>query len=135
MGEQPPVAVTPISNKPRFNWAAIDAATAETLRQEAARLRDQTPPQQITRKALERALGQDGWLEKRLHKLPLCVTALAELTESVDDFQCRRIVWAAGELQQQEQPLRLLRLRRMAGLPDQCAPAVESLLRKTESDV
>jgi hypothetical protein len=132
---QSPVAISPIVNKPRFDWSAVDAKTAETLQEEAAQLRSQTPPQQITRKALERILGQDGWLEKRLHKLPRCVTTLPEVTESVNDFRCRRIVWAAAELQQQEQPFRVWRLRRLAGLPDHCAPIVESCLRKAVHDI
>jgi hypothetical protein len=128
---QPPVAISFISNKPRFDWQSIDAATVEILKQEAAHLRVQNPPQQITRSALERAFGQPGWLEKRLRKLPLCRIALAELTESVENFQCRRIVWAAEELRRQEQPIQVWRLRRLAALRDQCAPKVEKLLVKT----
>ncbi len=93
---QPPLGIIPISNKPRLDWPAIDAATAETLRLESARLRAQNPPQQITRLGIERFLGQRGWLEKRLHKLPQCVAVLAELTESVEDFQFRRVIWATG---------------------------------------
>jgi hypothetical protein len=128
---QPPVAITSISNKPRFDWQSIDAATVEILRQEAAHLRVQNPPQQITRSALERAFGQPGWVEKRLRKLPLCRFALAEVTESIEDFQYRRIVWAAEVLRRQEQPIQVWRLRRLAALRDQCAPKVEKLLVKT----
>jgi hypothetical protein len=126
LGAQPPVASNSVFNKPRFDWAARDTTTAEALRQEAALLFDQTPPQRVTRLTLEVALGQRGWLEKRLHKLPLCVLALAELTESLDDYQCRRIVWAAEEMRRLEQPVQAWRLRRLAGLPDKCTPKVES---------
>jgi hypothetical protein len=70
-------------------------------------------------------------VEKRLRKLPLCRFALAEVTESIEDFQYRRIVWAAEVLRRQEQPIQVWRLRRLAALRDQCAPKVEKLLVKT----
>ncbi len=129
---QPPTAILPIPTKSRFDWADIDATTARALRQEVARLRALTPPLQITRLALERALGQPGWLGKRLYKLPLCAAALAELAESVEEFQCRRITWAAEELRQEDKPVQVWRLRRLAGLPDRCAPGVEAVMLATE---
>lgn len=130
---QPPASIIPTSNKPRHDWSAIDAATAERLRQEAVFLRTLTPPRQITRLALERALGKPDWLRKRLHKLPLCRIALTELTESVDDFYYRRIIWAAAELWRQEQPIKVWRLRRLAALPNLCTHKIESLLRRLEN--
>ncbi len=39
------------------------------IKASGAQLRTFIPPQQITRLALERALGQPGWLEKRMRKL------------------------------------------------------------------
>jgi hypothetical protein len=136
LDEQPPVAITTYSKKPRVNWPARDAATAETLRQEAARLRAQIPPQQITRAAFERALGQLGWLTCRLHKLPLCVIALAELEENVEEFQCRRIVWAAEVLREQEETISDSCLRRLTNLRrGSCSPEVEDFLMKTVSEM
>lgn len=44
--------------KPRKDWQSIDTSMAQTLRQEAARLRQLSPPQQITKLTLERALGR-----------------------------------------------------------------------------
>jgi len=129
--EQPPAAIPP-SNKSRNDWADIDSTTAQTLRREAAKLRAKKPPQQITCQALERALGQRGWLKKRLHKLPLCVVVLTDLTESIRNFRCRRISWANKELLRQGLPIKIWRLRRLAGLPDQCDPIIESFLRRTE---
>jgi hypothetical protein len=136
LDEQPPVAITSFSKKPRFDWQSIDAATVEILKQEAVHLRVQNPPQQITRSALERALGQRGWLGKRLHKLPLCVIALAELKESVEGFQCRRIVWAAEVLRRQEQPIQVWRLRGLTHLQrNYCSPEVNDFLMKTVSEM
>jgi hypothetical protein len=131
---QPPAAAGYIPCKPRLDWPSIDATTAQTLEREAARLRTLDRPQQITRLALECALGQRGWLEKRLHKLPWCVAVLSEETESVEEFQCRRAMWAAAELQKQYLPIQVWRLRRLAGLPDQSTARVESLLIELASE-
>lgn len=132
---QPPKPSGYTPNKPLLDWQAIDLETAQTLRREAMQLRTMTPPQQITRLALERVLGQPGWLEKRLQKLPLCVALLAQVTESVEDFQCRRVIWAAEELLKQELPIQVWRLRRLAGLPELCTAKVEDLLIVTANQV
>lgn len=134
LGLQPPASVKHIPNKPRLNWPSIDSEMARTIRQKAAELRANDPPQQITRAALESALGQRGWLEKRQTKLPQCAVALYEMTEPLEVFQCRRVIWAAGELQKEDLPVQVWRLRRVAGLRDQCAPIVEGLLVEISSE-
>jgi hypothetical protein len=122
-------------NKPLLDWRTIDLETEQKLRQGAAQLLKITPPQQITRLALERALGRPGWVEKRLRKLPRCAAALSEVTESVEEFQCRRAIWAAQELRAQDLPIQVWRLRRLAGLADQCTEKVERLLIDTADQI
>lgn len=117
----------------RIDWARLDAATAEILQREAQRLKLQIPPIAVTRAALERALGRRGWLEKRLDKLPICADLLQNLVESKEGFQCRRIDWASDRLCFQGLPIRVWRLRRLAGLPPHGMARVEiSLLRAEE---
>lgn len=70
-----------------------------------------------------------------MNKLPQSVAALSEVTESVEMFQRRRVIWAAEELQNQELPIQVWRLRRLAGLPDKCTAKVEGLLRKTANQL
>lgn len=131
---QPPAPVKHIPNKPRLNWPSIDSEMAHTIRKKATQLRAIDPPEQITRLALESALGQRGWLEKRQYKLPHCAVALNEMTETLEDFQCRRVIWAAEDLQKGGLPIQVWRLRRIAGLRDQCAPIVENLLVEISSE-
>lgn len=130
---QPPAATVPHPGKPRFDWPSIDAAAAKALRQKATLLRAQSPPRRISRLALERALGQPGWLEKRLHKLPLCAIVLAEVEEGIDAYQRRRLTWAAEELRRRDLPIQAWRLRRLAALPSRCHPRVERMLRSKEN--
>ncbi|MBU2848648.1 transposase [Acidithiobacillus ferriphilus] len=129
---QPPAPALPFPHKARINWAAIDAETAEILQRESQILLTNVPPVAVTRAALERTLGRRGWLEKRLHKLPLCSAVLREVTESDEAFQCRRVEWAEAELRRQGLPVQVWRLRRLAGLPEYCTEAVEFTLRRAE---
>lgn len=126
---QPPDATTKGANPSRMDWPSIDAETAETIKLEAARLSAQDPPQRVTRPALERALGTRGRLS-RLHHLPLCAKALIEVLESVEQFQRRRIIWAAEKLRERGEPISMHRLRKLARLEWRCAPSVVSFLRK-----
>lgn len=129
LNAQPPVAIKPVVSRPRHDWPAIDAEASEILRREGVRLRLLSPPVPINLSALERALGQFRQLERRLAKLPMCSAVLNELTESVDDFRRRKTIWAADELRRQHRPVKVWRLRRLAGLPGLCPPAVEMALR------
>jgi hypothetical protein len=131
LNDQPPIATRPTGGGSRHNWPAMDAAIAANLRLGAANLHERIPPVLVSRSALERTIGRPNWLGSRLKKLPLCVAALGTLTEHLEIYQCRRIAWAAQELRARELPLVVWRLRRLAGLPDICAPTVEATLMAT----
>lgn len=128
LASQPPFATPSRCNRARINWAEVDAKTSEFLREESGMLLARVPPVPVTRAALERALGRRGWLEKRLHKLPLCANVLEEITENEEDFQRRRVAWADAELRRLGLPVQAWRLRRLAGLPEPCATGVEAAL-------
>ncbi|WP_226833823.1 TnsD family Tn7-like transposition protein [Acidithiobacillus ferrooxidans] len=130
---QPPLPKPPERKRARINWADVDGKTAMLLRKEAAELLTHTPPVPVTRAALGRALGRRGWLEKRLHKLPLCAAVLDDVTETEEAFQCRRIAWADAELRQRGLPVQVWRLRRLAGLPENCPIMVEVALWRAQS--
>ncbi|MGC9217115.1 TnsD family Tn7-like transposition protein [Acidithiobacillus sp.] len=130
---QPPLPAPSKRNRARINWAGVDSKTAEFLRGEAEKLLTYAPPVPVTRAALERVLGRRGWLEKRLHKLPLCATILDEVTETEEAFQCRRVAWADAQLRHRGLPVQVWRLRRLAGLPEHCAIAVEAALWRAQS--
>jgi hypothetical protein len=127
---QPPIGITPTFKPSLVDWRAIDAEMVETLKRGAAWLLAQNPPKRITVNALERAIGRRGQL-KRLHHLPLSAEVLSELLETVEESQCRRIVWAAEDLRRQGQPISLRRLCDLAGVKWRCAPVIKNLLRKT----
>jgi hypothetical protein len=134
LDSQPPKASGHKPSKPLLNWQSIDSAMAQALMEEAKRLLTVTPPQQITRLALEYGLSQPRWMEKRLHKLPRCRARLSDVIESIEDFQCRRVIWAAEELRRQRLPIQAWRIRRLANLGNRCASKVEKLLSRSANE-
>lgn len=113
---------------PRRDWPALDGQLCLTLRAEAERIRALSPPARVSAAALQRRFGRRDWLASRLPKLPMTARALAEESESVEQFRLRRIAWAVEELICRSLPLKSWRLRRLAGLPKQTSPLVEAAL-------
>jgi hypothetical protein len=126
---QPPAAITRGTNRPPMDRSSIDAETAQAIKQEAARLRAQDPPQRVSRPAIERNLGRRNCLSRRRY-LPLCKKALLEVLESVEQFQRRRIIWAAEKLRERGEPISVRRLRELARLEWRCTPDIVSFLQE-----
>ena len=117
---------------PRREWPKLDGQLCSALRAEAERIKALSPPARASAAALQRQFGRRAWLASRLFKLPMTARALANETESVEQFRLRRIAWAAKELRQKNLPLKLWRLRRLAGLPEDTSPKVEAALKAYE---
>ncbi len=79
-------------------------------------VRQENPPLRITVAELERRVGKRGWLLKRSHQLPQTIAFLERSTESVEEFQLRRIHWPIAELEQNGGPMKAWQVMRKAGL-------------------
>lgn len=64
------------------------------------------------------------------HHLPRLRAALNAWSETIEDAQVRRIGWAVEELHLRGELIVEWRLRRLAGLRQQCAPYVEAAIRE-----
>jgi hypothetical protein len=109
------------------DWRAIDLRYELFILRRAEELRRRSPPVKVTVAAIERGAGKRCWLTKRRAKLPLACRAMAEIAETTEAFQLRRLRWhiqnclANGEFN----PWVILR---RAGLPHSHAPIVRSEL-------
>ena len=118
---------------PRTDWVAVDEALLTDFQQAVRTVLQETPPVRVTRKMLERLLDCVGWTEKRVQLLPKLSHYLAQVIESTADFQIRRLYWVVKEMQQQGEPIKAWRIRRLAHLPSSVLPEVENtLLRLVE---
>jgi hypothetical protein len=112
----------------RVDWPAVDRQLAADIPALAGRIKSVKPPVRVSFVEIERGLSKPGWISKRAQKLPLTVAAVNEVVEGLDDFQLRRIHWAADELQASGLPCQGWRICRLAGLPAGLSPRVEAHL-------
>lgn len=102
--------------KARSDWSKIDAAWVARLEAAATEIRKTSPPVRVSLAELERRIGTRGWIGKRRAKLPLTIARIAKLTETIEDFQQRRIFYCIEALQETGEPLQPWLVMRKAGL-------------------
>lgn len=109
---------------PRLNWGAMDIALSEQVRQASLKIRDRLPPVRVTVAEIERDVAKRCWFAKRSNKLPRTLACLKAETESIEDFQQRRVGFVLGEFCNQEVPLVPWRVMRVAGLTVRHLPMI-----------
>ncbi|MEG3169872.1 TnsD family Tn7-like transposition protein [Sphingomonas sp. LB3N6] len=105
------------SAKPRRDWRRSDLEMSARVAGAAMRIKASAPPARVTCAALERELlGRRGWIAKRADKLPRTTNSLAEVAESLRDFQFRRIDYWIATAAADGRSVRPWTIMRMAGL-------------------
>lgn len=100
----------------RVDWKYRDEEIYENVRVAVNDLLSAEKPKRITISSVGSRIGIRPLLEKHLDKLPMTKEYLEEQTESIKDFQIRRLQWAVQELQDYGQDLTLWRIYRKAGI-------------------
>ncbi len=72
-----------------------------------------------------------GLFDKHLDKLLQTRAYLESVTETVEDFQIRRIEWAAQELDRQGEDILEWKILRVAGLRENCSDKVKEAIEKS----
>ena len=116
----PPVA--------RHDWTTVDHDRAVALRNTAEKVILLVPPVRVTLAELERRLGCSGWIGNHRPKLPQTLAVLAEVRESVEAFQLRRIAWVRDVLDRSGEPASPWKVRRLARLSNRVSEAVNQAL-------
>jgi hypothetical protein len=114
--------------KPRANWSMRDLKLTQAVRHWAMVFYATVPPVRVSTTLLARSTGKQTTIEKYASRLPLTMGALAEATESVEHFQCRRLEMAGKMLTAYGQPLLPWQILRIAGLKPPLPPAQEGTL-------
>jgi hypothetical protein len=92
----------------------------------AALIRTAAPPVRVTPTEIERRYFHRDWYRRRRAKLPATSEALDAATESVLQFQSRRLKWAIGKLYEESVSLSAWRVLKLAGLRSSWMPLAES---------
>lgn len=101
----------------RVDWTSRDARIAVAV-DAAARDLKMRPgkPARVTTSLLGKATGELALLQRHLDRLPLTREVLSQCTESIIDFQARRIRYVAAEMRRAGVSVTKWRLERLAGL-------------------
>lgn len=85
-------------------------------------------PIRITLASIGRHINQLALLEKHLDKLPKTKEALNQVAESQDEYQIRRIHWAANQLRLKNEEIVPWKLIRMAGIRPDYSHAISNAI-------
>jgi len=110
------------------NWPERDRQVSRQVLLAANEIRRQEPPVRVCALQIERRTWNRGWLNKRASKLPKAMHCLRAVAESVPQFQRRRIGWVIHQMDLANEPLRVWRILRKAGLRSQHSELVAKLL-------
>lgn len=104
--------------EPSIDWAERDKLLAQQVAKISDAMRGAAArPRWISRSALEQETGMADTIERNVDKLPGTHLALSANSESREEYQRRRLYWAAGELKKSlHGPLPRWRLLRQAGI-------------------
>lgn len=117
-----------VPSSPRVNWPLRDKALANEVFVHTRKLLAQIKPIQITKSAIARSMNEMATFDKYLDRLPLTAGALARVLETTQDFQCRRVSWAAKLIKEQGGDLVAWRLMRKAGIKKEFTANVMQLI-------
>lgn len=114
--------------KPRLDWSELDVQLCGHIRLAVRQIRQQVPPVRVTILRVERSLKGRGWFSKRATKLLKVMSCLEAETESIAAFQQRRVMWVIEQMDLANEPLRVWRILRRAGLTTRNARMVNQVL-------
>lgn len=122
------------TNASRIDWALRDVQWACEIERTYESLLTCATPVRITKSVLTRSVKHPSTLEKSLHRLPLTSVAIANLVESTEQFQCRRLDAAAAKIKAAGEVVKAWRLQRLAGLKTPFADLVREKIAELEAN-
>ena len=130
LNENSPQLKQPKSLVNRVDWNVRDEEILIQAQSAVDELLKKDKPVRITVSRIGASLGLKALLEKHLDKLPQTKTYLESVSESVEDFQIRRIEWAVEELDRQGEEIMEWKILRLAGLRENLSDRVKKCLEK-----
>ncbi len=125
----------------RVDWFDRDLQILEEVKNAVNEINNSDKPIKITLSRIGRTIKQLSLLEKKMNKLPLTKEFILSVTESLEDFQKRRINWVIEQLDKED--LSLWKIRRKAGLKDsfyekwkgEIENSIDSQISKTNNNI
>lgn len=124
--------VTYVNN--RVDWNERDRTIRKEVEQAVYTLLNKEKPKRLTVSSIGRELNQLALIEKKIDKLPLTKSCLEDVTESIDEFQIRRIHWAVEELEKENEEVKEWMIMRKAGLKPTISDEVRNEIEQVVID-
>ncbi|MNO34833.1 hypothetical protein D3C76_248770 [compost metagenome] len=117
------------ARKIRVDWEKRDLQLSWQVEEACQKLLEhqQLKPIRITIASVGKQIGKLSLLEKHKDRLPITMTILSRYLETIEQFQLRRIQWAAEQMHN-EFPIKRWKLIKKAGIRTGYSPAVSAAL-------
>lgn len=130
LNENSPVFKSMTSNNKRVDWHQRDKEIAKEIIQTVINILTKDMPRRVNTSAIGKAIGKLSILEKHIENLPRTNFILNESTESIEEFQKRRVVWVVNQLKSQGESLDIWKIKRLAGLKNNVSSEILNTIEK-----
>lgn len=127
---------SPVTEKKRYvdkrvNWEERDKKILKDAAEVVNSLKTSAgKPIRITISRVAKEIGVLSIVEKHLDKLSLTKKFLEKSVETIEDYQARRVTWAAREIFNAGEEVKSWKIMRKAGLRPNCSPKVKAAIIK-----
>jgi len=129
LNQNSPVLRVPISCNNRVDWHERDKLVLAQVQDVVQLLLHAQKPIRLTIGRIGKTLEKQPLLEQHLAQMPLTKAYLESVTESIEDYQIRRIKWASAKLEEQGEEVKSWKVIRLAGLREDYSQKVKAALR------
>jgi hypothetical protein len=119
-----PASIKKISSNNRVDWEALDREMVEKVNDAVQKIMLKKKPVRVTQSAIGNEIGARSLIEKHLDKLPKTKDFLDTVTESIEQFQCRRVRYVSQRCSENKEALKSWKIIRQAGLSPQISSMV-----------
>lgn len=113
----------------RVNWEHRDTQLADLIRSEAKKIKNrESDPIRVSISQIGKRLGVLSLFEKQISNLPTCKKVLENVTETVEEFQVRRVKLKASLMNDHRVEIKEWRLIRESGLRPDFSPLVHNAI-------
>jgi hypothetical protein len=128
LNQNSPTLRMPVSSNNRVDWHERDKLVLAQVQDVVQLLLNAQKPIRLTIGRIGKTLDLQALLEQHLAQMPLTKAYLESVTESIEDYQIRRIKWASAKLEEQGEKVKPWRVIRLAGLREDYSQKVKAAL-------
>lgn len=122
------------SDKSKYLWAERDIDICNLLKKEYEKIVSEGELKRVTKSLLGRRIGKLALLEKKIDKLPKTQRYLGKITETIEEYQLRRIDLICKRLFEEGKEFEKWKIIRLCGLSNNCmSEAVRKRIQYNQS--